>query len=300
MAVPSFSKADIHLMHVFSTVVEAKGFSNAQIILNVSASTISRQIADLETRLGMRLCYRGRRGFRLTDKGAIVYSAARTLFSALDQFGETVNETRGKLVGKLALAVIDNWVLNDNALIHNALSEFVQAAPDVSIELHSLAPDDIETAVQDGYVSLGIGVFHNHKPGLLYEELGQEKIGLYVGRGNPLFDVHRGDRADKLLKQANFAKRAYLNEERVAPISQGITSNAVAHQIEGIAMLILTGKYVGYLPQSLANVWLQRGQMRSVCNGKHDLGSEIKLVRKRGEDPNLVVSTFMDCLRAQN
>jgi len=297
MARPSYSKADIHLLHVFSTVVEAKGFSAAQIVLNVSASTISRQIADLEARLGVRLCHRGRRGFRLTDKGETVYAAARTLFSALGQFGEIVEGTRGKLVGKLAIALVDNWALNENALIHRALRKFVTLAPEVAIELFSLAPDDIEIAVQDGYVSLGIGVFHNHKPGLHYETLESEKIGLFAGRGNPLFDVRQGARADKLLTQANFAKRTYLNEDIVAPISKGIASNAVAHQMEGIAMLILTGKYIGYLPQSLAEVWLRSGQMRSVCGGKYDLPSDIKLVRKRGEHANLVVSTFIDCLR---
>ena len=112
-----------------------------------------------------------------------------------------------------------------------------------------------------------------------------------------MFDVRQGARADKLLTQANFAKRTYLNEDIVAPISKGIASNAVAHQMEGIAMLILTGKYIGYLPQSLAEVWLRSGQMRSVCGGKYDLPSDIKLVRKRGEHANLVVSTFIDCLR---
>ena len=90
------SKADLHLLYVFCRVAEARGFSSAQIILNVSASTISRQIADLETRLGMRLCQRGRKGFRLTDKGKAVYAASHKLFSALDQFSETVDGMRGK------------------------------------------------------------------------------------------------------------------------------------------------------------------------------------------------------------
>lgn len=89
MLPPALSKADMHLLYVFGTVVEARGFSAAQITLNVSASTISRQITDLETRLGLRLCQRGRKGFRLTEKGEIVYAAARKLFAELDLFRET-------------------------------------------------------------------------------------------------------------------------------------------------------------------------------------------------------------------
>ena len=108
MLPPALSKADLHLLYVFCTVAEVRGFSAAQITLNVSASTISRQIADLETRLGMRLCQRGRKGFRLTDKGEIVYAASHKLFAALDQFSETVDGTRGKLVGRLTVATVDN------------------------------------------------------------------------------------------------------------------------------------------------------------------------------------------------
>ncbi len=297
MLPPSFSKADLHLLYVFCTVAEARGFSAAQIVLNVSASTISRQISDLETRLGMRLCQRGRKGFRLTDKGEVVYAASRKLFAALDHFGEAVDGTRGKLVGRLSVAAIDNWVFNDDAPVMGALAEMNRMAPDVSIEIHSLAPDDIEIAVQDGQIAVGIGVFHKHKPGLIYELLGTEKIGLYCALGNPLFDANTRSEVERLLPQANFCKRAYLNEDIVAPISQGLPSNASAHQIEGIAMLILTGGYIGYLPESFADIWEREGRLRSVGDGIFDLKSDIKLVRKRGEEPNLVSTTFINLLK---
>jgi DNA-binding transcriptional LysR family regulator len=297
MLPPNLSKAELHLLYVFCAIVEARGFSAAQITLNVSASTISRQITDLETRLGMRLCHRGRGGFRLTEKGEIVHAAAQKLFVALGQFSETVNGTSGKLVGRLTVAAVDNWVFNDKAPVMGALAEFNRMAPEVEVELHCIAPDDIEIAVQDGQVLLGIGVFHKHKPGLIYEHLGWEKIGLYCGAGNPLFDVDDPDRATRMLAESNFAKRAYLNEDLVAPVSRGLRSNASAHQIEGIAMLILTGGYIGYLPSNFADVWVREGRMRSVANGRHDLESEIKLVRKRGDRPNLAGRTFMDLVR---
>jgi DNA-binding transcriptional LysR family regulator len=60
---------DLRLLRVFATVVEARGFTAAQTILNVSGSTISNQISALETRLGVKLCRRGRAGFKLTEDG---------------------------------------------------------------------------------------------------------------------------------------------------------------------------------------------------------------------------------------
>ena len=83
----------------------------------------------------MRLCQRGRKGFRLTDNGETVYAAAQRLFAALDHFGETVDGTRGKLIGRLSVAAIDNWVFNDNAQITGALTELTRIAPEVTIDL---------------------------------------------------------------------------------------------------------------------------------------------------------------------
>ncbi len=297
MLPPSMSKADLHLLFVFATVVEARGFSTAQIELNVSPSTISRQISDLETRLGMTLCQRGRSGFRLTEKGDLVYRSAQRLFAAVREFSETIDGSRKQLVGNLSLAIIDNWVFNDVSPFARALRKFVDIAPDVSIELFSLAPDDIEMAVQDARVSFGIGVFHRHKPGLTYDSIGFEKMGLYCATDHPLFDERDRSRVQEILKTSQYAKRAYLKERDVAPVSRDLKTNAHAHQIEGIAHLILTGRYIGYLPEQFANVWVREGRMRSVGEGQFDQPSELKLVKKRGAGPNLVVKTFEDLIR---
>ena len=57
------SDLDLRLVRVFLAVVDASGVSAAQMTLNVGSSTISTQLATLETRLGFRLCDRGRGGF---------------------------------------------------------------------------------------------------------------------------------------------------------------------------------------------------------------------------------------------
>ncbi|WP_120500059.1 LysR family transcriptional regulator [Roseovarius sp. EL26] len=299
MLPPNLSKADLHLLHVFTSVVDARGFSAAQIELNVSPSTISRQISDLEIRLGMKLCQRGRSGFRVTEKGDLVYRAVQRLFASIREFTETVDGSRGKLVGNLSLAVIDNWVFNNHSQFSSALKRFVEQAPDVTLDLYSQAPDDIELAVQDGRVSLGIGVFHKHKAGLIYETIGFEKMGLYCAEGHALFTKHSVSKQEELLKSSRYAKRAYLRERDVAPISRELLSTARAHQIEGIAHLILTGKYIGYLPEQFANVWVREGKMCSIGAGQFDQPSPIKLVRKRGADLNLAARTFEKLLMNQ-
>ncbi|MGQ3028986.1 MAG: LysR family transcriptional regulator, partial [Ferrovibrionaceae bacterium] len=65
--------ADIRLLRLFMTIVEAGGFAAAQGELNLSLSTISTHVSTLETRLGVVLCKRGRSGFEVTPEGQAVY-----------------------------------------------------------------------------------------------------------------------------------------------------------------------------------------------------------------------------------
>ena len=51
----NLAEGDIRLLRVFAKVVEAGGFSAAQISLNVSQSTISTHMMALEQRLGVKL-----------------------------------------------------------------------------------------------------------------------------------------------------------------------------------------------------------------------------------------------------
>ena len=90
----NLSESDIRLLRVFSAVVDAGGFSAAQIDLNVSQSTISTHMTALEQRLGVRLCERGRSGFRLTERGTLIYQAAQRLFSAIDEFRSDAGAAR--------------------------------------------------------------------------------------------------------------------------------------------------------------------------------------------------------------
>jgi DNA-binding transcriptional LysR family regulator len=58
------SDMDLRLLRVFRTVVDCGGMAAAELELNIGASTVSRHIKDLETRLGLRLCSRAGRALR--------------------------------------------------------------------------------------------------------------------------------------------------------------------------------------------------------------------------------------------
>jgi len=245
------------------------------------------------------LCQRGRVGFKVTDRGLVVYNAAKTLFGALADFGGAIDATRGKLTGQLSLGVIDNWVADERTPLVDALARFKLLAPDVQIEFNSLAPDDIEHAVLDGRADVGVGVFHRHRPGLVYEQICTDPVEFYCARGHPLFNQLGNGKPLVGLEAADLARRAYLSEEQVAPKTAHMCSTAKAHQVEGVAFLVLSGKYVGYLPAHYAERWIIEGRMRSVLPEEYRLLTQIEIVTRRGIKLNSVTRTFLKLLKQE-
>lgn len=68
--------ADVNSLVVFAKVLEAGSFSEAARRLKMPVSTVSRRIAELEDKLGVRLLERSTRALRLTELGAEVLEQA--------------------------------------------------------------------------------------------------------------------------------------------------------------------------------------------------------------------------------
>jgi hypothetical protein len=125
----ALSGLDFKLLKVFKAVVEAGGFSAAQNELNVGLAAISKQISDLEIRIGMRLCTRGREGFHLTEEGRLVYQASIDLFASVDNFRDRLSSAQNELVGDLGVGVIDNTISDANSPLVAALRQINEQSP---------------------------------------------------------------------------------------------------------------------------------------------------------------------------
>ena len=86
---------DLRLLRIFQQVVRFNGFSAAQEPLGMTQATISAHMKQLEGRLGVRLCERGRSGFYLTEQGKQVHSAMLDLFGSIEGFQSAVGAARG-------------------------------------------------------------------------------------------------------------------------------------------------------------------------------------------------------------
>ncbi len=287
----NLSEGDIRLLRVFAKVVEAGGFSAAQIELNVSQSTISTHMSALEQRLKVRLCQRGRSGFRLTEKGQMIFQASQRLFAALDDFRSEAGAVRNSLVGNLAIGIVDNLMTNPACRLQHAIGSFNAQAPEVQMSAQVTSPTEIERLVLEGRLDLGLGACGRHSPYLCYEDLFEERQALYCGRGHPLFErsstVTLAD-----LKNQQFARRAYAAPDQF-PAEYGLASTAVADLMESVAAFILSGRYIGFLPEHFARQWTSQDAMRPLLDRKLGYQNPIYLVVRKTEQQKPILQAFL-------
>ena len=275
------------------TVVEAGGFSAAQISLNVAQSTISTQMTDLETRLGMRLCNRGRTGFSLTDDGRVVYEAARELFRSMSTFRTKVNDRRGGLAGTLQVAFADALLGNPDFKLDVAISRFATEAPDVELELKTANPFDIEHGVLDGRYHAGIHTFPNHAPGLTYTRLFAERQTLYCGEGHPFFEVPDSELKPGEVEQLPFVRRTYYGGTLQTGTFRPRNAVANADSMESLALLVLSGEVIGHLPAEWVRNSCAGPRLRALLEDKFSYDSNFEIVVKTGAQHTRLVQTFL-------
>jgi LysR family transcriptional regulator, transcriptional activator for bauABCD operon len=288
----NLSEGDIRLLKVFSKVVEAGGFSAAQIELNVSQSTISTHMTALEQRLGLRLCQRGRSGFRLTDKGQLIYQASQRLFASLEEFRSEAGAVRNRLVGTLALGIVDNLITNPSSRLHHVVMSFNARAPEVQISIHVTSPTELERAVLDGRFDLGLGACGRHSPYLAYEDMFEERQVLYCGRSHPLF-ARASEVGVADLKNRQFVRRAYAAPDRF-PAGLRMASTAVGDLMESVAIFILAGSHIGFLPKHYAQHWIERDLMRPLLEQKLGYQNPIYLATRKTERRSPVLTSFLN------
>jgi LysR family transcriptional regulator, transcriptional activator for bauABCD operon len=277
---PKLGNPDLSLLKVFIAVVDSGGFTAARTELNVSQPAISLKIADLEARLGMRLCERGRGGFRLTAEGQRVYEASLNLFQSIDTFRAEIGSVRGRLVGDLQIGVADATVTNAKLKLNETIARFKEKAPDVHLHLHVASALELELGLVENRLHVVIGPLQRRRPEFHYTPLLVEEQSLYCGRNHSLFSRAPDQIEPSELGRVEFARRGYLAHWQ-APLGIHFKATATTVHMEATTRLILSGTHIGYLPVHHAEGWVKSGDLRPILPKLLSYGSPFLLATRR-------------------
>jgi len=240
--------AEIHKLSVFKIVAENQSLAHAANLLSVDLSTVSRQIKDLEIRLGFELCHRGRRGFALTEKGKIVHDIASFMVESLKTCDERLEGLRSGLSGTLRIGLVDNLLSAPELRFHDVLRLMREKAPELVVDCQVLSPAEVMRQVEDRRLHLGILGTLDETYALEFTPLFEEEAGLYCGRHHLLFEDTNVEFDMIKLKGMRYVARVHnsLSDQRAQ--SLGMVAETMSNNIDVISSLILSGVYLGFLP----------------------------------------------------
>ena len=290
------SDMDLRLLQVFKSVAECGGLSAAELELNIGTSTVSRHMKDLETRLGLTLCRRGRAGFALTPEGQRVYAETLRLLSAVDAFRSSIDDIHRRMGGRLEVAVFDKTASNPAAHIGEAIALFSEKAPDVSLQMHVAAIPAIERGLMDGSFHIGIIPAHRTSQSLVYANLFGETMLLYCGARHPLFGQNHAALTWDSLHAWQFAGLGYHSPNMELSHSTRLPRKATGFDQESIATLILSGRYLGFLPDHYAEAFERQGLMQAVHPAQFSYRCQFVSVLRRSPQPTRAAQAFAQCL----
>lgn len=173
---------EVRHLRYFLAVAESGSFSRAADRLQITQPSVSQQMRDLEA--GLRVTLFQRRGKRilLTSAGVVFQEHARTVLRQLETCLQELGSEPGQLRGILRIGVVP--ILNV-PLVPPLLGAFAAAHPGINLVVEEISSTEIETALEEGRMDVGLGFVTRHSPNLRYERLCDDEFALIVSVKHP-------------------------------------------------------------------------------------------------------------------
>jgi DNA-binding transcriptional LysR family regulator len=165
-----FDERLVNGMSVMAAVVEAKSFVGAAKALDMTQPGVSRAIARLEKRLGVRLFDRTTRVLQLTDDGRRFYECVVPLLVGLEEAAATAGCSTTRVRGHLRVNVCPLFARH---VLGPRLGEFKREHPELQIEL--AARDRLGDLISEGF-DLAVRFGHPRSPNLVARKLFETRV----------------------------------------------------------------------------------------------------------------------------
>jgi len=250
-------------MLVFVRVVEDGNFSEAARRLHTAPSTVSKLIARLERRLGVRLLERSTRRLSLTTEGQVYYERSQALIAELDdverQLGEGGQQTGG-------IVRVNVSVSFGTRALEPLLPAFWQAYPNIVVDL-SLSDEIVDLYLDRTDVAFRIGELPSSS--LIARRVG---VSRRVIVASPAYLERHGaprtpdDLADHNCLGFNFRRAApvWPMKEGARIVDRMVHGSLLANNGETVGRMVLAGVGLGRLAEFNVRDYIAAGQMVEV------------------------------------
>lgn len=251
-------------MQLFVRLVDSGSFSRAARDMNLSQPTVTKHIAAIEARLGVRLLNRNTRGMRLTEAGTLYYERCKIIQHELETADDMVTRLGERINGRLRVASSSGF---GRRVVMPLALRFMAANPGVQFDLQ--LEDHTVDLVEHGIdVSVRMGK-------LADSSLGSRLLGLnpWVTVASPSYLARRGEPAHPSML-AGHACIIYSSvqgdhlwhyiDQKGRPVAVSVTGPLRANNISCIVSAALDGIGIALLPVYIARRLITRGALNAI------------------------------------
>lgn len=265
----------------FAEVAREGSFTRAALRLHVTQSAISKQVAQLEDSLGVRLFERQGPHVRLSDAGRVVLRHAEALLRVRQELHNELDDLVRLEQGELRLGLP---LLGGQALFTRLFAEYRRRYPNIRVHLSEGGSKLMEQAVLSGEVELA-ATLEPSDPGFAHVPFCNEPLDVLLPVGHPLAQaaaIRLQDLADTpfLLYQQSFT----LNDRLLHACRQyGFTprEGGRSGQADFLVALVAVGQGVVLLPRIVAQ-GLERPDVVRVALTEPNLRWDLVFIWRQG------------------
>lgn len=292
---------DLNDLYLFALVVNKGSFTAASKSAGLTTSRISRRVADLEGRLGVRLLHRTTRKLALTPIGERFYQHCQALVNEAEAAAEVVEQVQAAPRGRVRVTCP---ALTAQSVLGPIITDFMRQYPEVRLSL--AATDRLINLLDEGFdVAIRFRALPLEDSSLVARPIGESRTYLV---GSPaLLDRH-----GRPAQPANLARFASLGKSRhdaayVWQLGGTNSETAVVHyqpRLESDDWLVLRaaaleGLGIVALPDELCQPDIDTGRLEVVLPEWSLPGTSLHIVylSRRGLIP--AVRVFIDFAAAR-
>ncbi len=177
------ARVDFVTLKLFCAIAKSGSITKGAKECSLALSAASRRISDLEETVGITLLDRAARGVILTQAGYTVMQHALRLFQGFEQLSHELGEYANGIKGHVRL-----WA-NMSALteiLPEALSDFLDAHPNIQLDVEEQLSGDIVRAILDEIADIGVFAEGTPTAGLETKVIGQDQLVVICSKAHPL------------------------------------------------------------------------------------------------------------------
>lgn len=285
-------------MKVFCDVVDRRSFSQAADDNDISQSTASNMVLQLEERLGLALLDRSTRPFGLTPEGECYYQGCQQIVKHFEDLEEEVRTLGDAKARSLVVASIYSAGLHH---LNELWPQFVQQNPRASLKLKTLNPQEVYECVESGKSEIGLMSYPKASDALEVEPWYDEPMVAVFPPSSPL-----ADREEIPLSELTgqpfiaFDRRLALRGSVDRRLKEEGVKVEITHEfdnVENVKKDIEHGAGVSLLPELTVREEIELGTLAMARIAGEPLVRPLGFVFRRDRPRSELAQQFVDLLK---